>query len=112
MLTGEALGAGTRQREIARKLTPACVGCHGSVAESLAEIVAALISKEAGTRATFYEKHARPLADIFSEVSGINVIDDSAAIIISLRPPGQAEQQSEAAKVIEKARALRNRSDE
>lgn len=112
MLTGERLRVGTRREEIAAKFTPACIGCSDNVRESVAAIVAELIAPEPDVRKFFYETHARSIVDIFSELTGINVIDDSASIIIRPQPPGQAEQQAHSIRVIGDARRRLGRDDD
>lgn len=100
MLTGERFQAGISTDLVKQKISPVCFGVDTPVIESLASVIAGLLCLDPASRTDFYEQYSRTLADLFSEVSEINVIDDSDAIIISPMPPGHSDRVNQSKSVL------------
>jgi serine/threonine protein kinase len=104
LLTGERFPAGTTRGTIAEKLSNACFGLQSSISNALSEIIASLLTDDASQRVNFYEKYARNIAEIFMDLTGINVKDDSNAIIITPFPPGHTERVADSKATIQQLR--------
>lgn len=109
LLTGERFPAGTNRVVVAEKMSNACFGLRSSISNGLADVIASLLTDDASCRVNFYEKYARTIAEIFIDLTGINVRDDSSAIIIEALPQGHAERVSDSKTTIQQ---LRNSSGE
>lgn len=101
MLTGERFRAGATKEEVAGKLSKACFGFPEPALASLSQIVAELLTPDVSQRLNFYQNHARHIAEIFMEATGINVIDDSAAIIIEALLPGHGDRLRDSSATID-----------
>jgi serine/threonine protein kinase len=112
MLTGEKFPAGTAKKAVAAKLSNTCFGLQKSIISSLSHIVAELLTSDANKRINFYENYAREIAEIFIDVTGINVIDDRDAIIIEALPSGHRDRVRKSKTTIQRLRNSSQIEDE
>ena len=100
MLTGQQLSAGSSKEGIEQEISNKNYGLKRSIIKSLARIISELIAHESYNRDNFYDNYGREIADIYTELSGINVLDDSSSIIITPHFPGHCERVDNSMTVI------------
>ena len=104
MLTGQQFPAGSSKEGIESEIGQKSFGLNASVTKSLSRIIAELIAFEGQKREDFYTNYGREISDIFMDLSGINVLDESDSIIITPHPLGHTERVKNSTIVLDELR--------
>jgi serine/threonine protein kinase len=104
MLTGKQFPAGSSENGIESEIGRKNFCLNASIVKSLSRIIAELIAFESKKRDDFYANYGREISEMFMDISGISVLDESDSIIATSNPLGHTERVESSTNVLNELR--------